>query len=211
MLNLEISKIISLHASVVLTGDVLRTLERAFTAAGWELSSIDVVTRDGHEAKCDSVADVLNLPAHIWKQAVAVTAWARVPGEGFANLSRITFRKPRWYVFEKPITIHIRSRSEDLGAAFETALTRYIHAISKWYTQLSRGLWWNLMMYLSAWSNQLIVGAFMLVGAEPPHLPNIWLLPLLLFVFFTIMTYGGRQVLFPTTQFKIVDAHSRRD
>jgi hypothetical protein len=211
MSNFELAKIVSIHASVVLTEDVIVHLERILVETGWELSSIDVVTTDGREAKCDSLTDLCALPASVWDKASGLTVWARVPGQGFTNLSCIAFKKPRWYGFEKPVTIYIRSTNEDLGAPFEVRLTSYVRSISKWYTQLSRGLWWNLLMYTSAWMNEIIVLVFKLFGAEPPVYRYNWLLPIVLFLFFGAMTYGGRQRLFPAVVFAIQDSRLAKE
>jgi hypothetical protein len=205
MSNVELAKIVSIHASVVLTEDVIAHLEAILKETGWELSSVDVVTTDGREIKCDSLADLFALPATVWANAASLTVWARVPGQGYTNLSCIAFKKPRWYGFEKPVTIYIRSTNEDLGVAFESRLTDYVRSISKWYSQLSRGLWWNLLMYTSAWTNEIILVLFKLFGAEPPVYPYDWLLPIVLFLFFGLMTYGGRQYLFPAVKFAIGD------
>jgi hypothetical protein len=203
MPNFELAKTVSMHASVVLTEDALARLEVILKESGWELSSVDVATTDGHEAKCDSLADVFALPASTWTKAASLTVWARVPGQGFTNLSSITFKKPDWFVFENPVILRIRSNNEELGAAFESRLTEYVRSISKWYTQLSRGLWWNIMMYVSAWSYVPVMLLFKLFDAEPPAYPYTWLIPIGLFLFFTLMTYGGRQFLFPAIRFAI--------
>ena len=60
-------------------------------------------------------------------------------------------------------------------------------------------------MYTSAWTNEIILVLFKLFGAEPPVYPYDWLLPIVLFLFFGLMTYGGRQYLFPAVKFAIGD------
>jgi hypothetical protein len=197
-----------MHASVELTEDVIARLEAILKETGWELSSVDVLTTDGREAKCDSLADLFAVPASVWAKTASLTVWARVPGQGYTNLSCIAFKKPRWYGFEKPVTLYIRSTNEDLGVAFESRLTDYVRSISKWYSQLSRGLWWNLLMYISAWTNQIVLGVSLLFGAEPRAYPHAWLLPIVLFAFFGFMTYGGRQYLFPAVKFSIGNSRS---
>jgi hypothetical protein len=201
MAIVESRKLIKFHASMIVDEELLSRINALYKEVGWIPSGFSVKTKDGRTITIASIDDLKALPDDIWLKIEELEIDASKSTLGDRCHSSFEFHKARWYEFVAPVTIWIRGNDSDV-LLLERRFKDFIPANREWYSPLSRGLWWMLTAYLLPYLDMVTIKIFhkSLLGDG---------LSLAIFIVSLIMTYGGRQWLFPGAVFPFGSAQRK--
>src|SRR5579859_1277230 len=201
-------KLKSKFISFVFDENLLSKLERALQHIGWQIGSIDMKLSDGQTIECQTVAELLNTPPHLWSSVEEIVLSIQKPSDSDER-SRSLASGSLWFrraqAMTDPFMYSLSGQDASVMEA-EKHVLMFAKRVRQWYTPLSRMFLWNASVYLVAASYIILER----VPSTARFFRANWMLVLVvsLQVFLFLMQFWGRRKIFPSAIFKIGEGHA---